>query len=144
MRSRIGRGAGRDTDQQAFGTGKFAGSADGVVIRHRDDLVYRRRIVCFRNESCADTLDFVRTRFTPRKDGRIGRFDGNDPDFRVSLFEPCTDPADGTAGTDAGYENIDFPVGVAPYLFGGRAFVYGLIGRIFELLQDDRSRMLVA
>ena len=67
MRSRIGRGAGRDTDQQAFGTGKFAGSADGIVIRHRDDLVYRCRIVCFRNESCADTLDFVRTGATPEQ-----------------------------------------------------------------------------
>ena len=47
------------------------------------DLIINAGIQNGRNESCADTLDFVRTRFTPRKDGRIGRFDGNDPDFRV-------------------------------------------------------------
>ena len=75
---------------------------------------------------------------------RRSRLYGNRHDSGVMRLQALGHTCKGAAGTHTGHKNIDCAIGVAPYLFGGRAFVYGRIGRIFELLQDDRSRMLVA
>ena len=117
---------------------------DRIVVTDPDDAVHDRRVEVGGHEAGADSLYLVRSRFASRQDGRGVRFDGEHPHIRLQFLEPPAGAADRSACAHAGDQYIDLSVRVAPDLFGGRLFVDAGIGRIGELLQDDRTRDLVA
>ena len=83
-------------------------------------------------------------RLAPRQYRRLGRLDGHDPYGRFQFLEPGADAADRASRTDAGHEQVDPSVRVAPDFLGRRPSVHGRIGRIGELLENDRARRTVA
>ena len=51
---------------------------------------------------------------------------------------------DGAAGADAGDEDVDLAVGVAPDLLGGGVAVDLRVGRVLELLRHEVARSVSA
>jgi hypothetical protein len=64
-------------------------------------------------------------------------FNGDHLHRRLPGLEDLADAGDRAAGADAGDEDVDLPIGIAPDLLGGCAAMDGRIGRILELLRDE-------
>ena len=64
--------------------------------------------------------------------------DRDHPDRRLARLQHLADAGDGAAGADAGDDDVDLAVGVVPDLLGGGAAVDLRVGRVLELLRDDR------
>src|SRR5690606_1382857 len=96
------------------------------------------RVEDLRSEAGADALDLVRAGLTARQHGRGLRLDSDDLDAGLARLEHLADAGDGTAGADAGDEEVDGALRVVPDLLGRGAAVDFRIGRILELLRHDR------
>ena len=101
-------------------------------------MTERSRIVG--HEAGADALDLVRAGLAARQDRRILRLDRDDLRDGLARLQHLADAGDGAAGADAGDEIVDLAVGVVPDLLGRGAAVDLRVGRVLELLRDDRVR----
>ena len=59
-----------DTDEEAFGFGEFLSRFISLFCRDCEDFVVDLGIQCFRNEVCADALEFVRACMAFREERR--------------------------------------------------------------------------
>ena len=89
-----------DTDEEAFGFGEFLSRFISLFCRNREDFVVDLGIQCFRNEVCADALEFVRACMAFGEERRIFRFDSDDLDGRFLFFEVLADAGERAACAD--------------------------------------------
>ena len=71
-------GTGRDTDEEAFLKRKTTRGGDGFIVAYGDDFVDQLRVENGRDETGANSLNFVRTGFATTKDGTVSGLDGDD------------------------------------------------------------------
>ncbi|MPM98441.1 hypothetical protein SDC9_145627 [bioreactor metagenome] len=82
--------------------------------------------------------------FLPTGQHRRGiGLDGDDLDARLAGLQHFADTGHRAAGTDAGDEDIDLAVGVAPDFLRRRVAVDFRVGRVLELLRDEVFRIAV-
>ena len=79
----------------------------------------------------------MRTGLTLGKHRGGGGLDGDDLDLGVLLLEELTHAGHGTAGANAGDEDVDLAVGVVPNLGAGRGLVDGRVRGVHKLTGDD-------
>ena len=82
----------------------------------------------------------MRTGLAAGKDRAVGRFDRNDPEIGLARLQHLADTGNRAAGADPGDKHVDVAGSVIPDFFGGRPPVNFGVGRILELLRDDRIR----
>ena len=87
----------------------------------------------------APDLPWLRTGLAAFQHGRRLRLNGNNLHVRVELFQTLADARHRSAGTHAGYEDIDLAVGVVPNLLTRGLIVPLRIGGVLKLLQDDAA-----
>ncbi len=86
------------------------------------------------------SLDLVRARLAAGEDGRILRLHGNHLHVRQARLDHLGDAGDRPAGADTRHEGIELAVGVVPDFLRRGLAVDLRIGRVLELLRDDRVR----
>ena len=69
--------------------------------------------------------------------GAVFRFNGDGYQAGFALLQYFTAAGNRTAGSDAGDENVDLTVGIAPDFFGSRHPMDFRIGRVAELLRHE-------
>src|SRR5262245_22081570 len=140
------RGAGADAAENAFLARQLPGHGERIVVVHLDHFVDDAEVQHVGHEARADALNLVpaglqRLSLHLLRDDRAGdRLHRNRLERRFALLDDFADAGDGAAGADAGDEDVDLAVGVAPELFRcGLAMDLG-IGRVLELLRHERIR----
>ncbi len=79
----------------------------------------------------------MRPGLTAVEDRRLSGLDGDHLHVGLALLEHLADAGDRAAGADAGDDDVDGAVGVAPDLLGGGLAVHLGVGRVRELAGED-------
>jgi hypothetical protein len=94
-----------------------------------------------RHEAGADALDRVRALGAFGEHRRCLRLHGDRLETGLAFLDDFGHAGDGAAGADAGHQDVDLAVGVAPDFLGRRAAVDFGVGRIVELLRHEAMRI---
>ena len=114
--------------------GYFATGANGIIVLHVENFVDDRGIVGLRNKAGADTLNLMRTTLTAVENGAGFRFYGYNLDVGILLLQVLACAGNSAACAHSAYENINFPIGIAPDFRTRRSIVLSGIRSILELL----------
>src|SRR5215469_10908888 len=132
------RGAGRDADRPTLAWGRFPRCLEGGFVADADDLVDQARVEDIRDEPGADPLDPVRAWRAAGQHGAVLGFDRNHLETGFAGFDDGADAGQRAAGADPAHDNIDRALGVSPNLLRRRAAMDLGIGRVLELLRNER------
>ena len=125
--------SGGDASEDAFFGGCCLRCGDCVVEAHGHDFVEDVPIEGFGVEVGSDTLDFVGSCASFRKERGVGGFYADDGDVVVVFFEVGSCAADRSSGADASNENIDVAICVVPDFRAGGVVVLRGVGGVGEL-----------
>src|SRR5205085_7411844 len=98
----------RDSAKNPLLLRKAARCVARVVVRNRDESIDNFSIEDFGDETGADPLDLVGTRFSAGEHGRVGRLDGKNFQRLDFLLKDLAGAGGGTAGSDSDHERIEF------------------------------------
>jgi hypothetical protein len=93
------------------------------------------------DESRADPLDAMPSRFSTADYGGLSRFDCDGLEGRVSRLDVSSDSSDRSTRSDPGNDRVDLTCGILPNLRSSRLFMDGRIGWVLELLRDPCVRI---
>ena len=131
-----------DAGRDPLASGERARRVDRVIVGDRDDLVDHVPVQDRRHEPGADPLDPVRPRRPAREHRRGGRLDRDDPHLGIALLQDLAHARDRAARADRRHEHVHAAVQVRPDLLRRRAPVHLRVGRVLELLRNERVRRL--
>ena len=136
-----------DADQETFLLSQAKCHGDRLLIGDLLDLVDHRQVEVLGNEACTDALDLVgpwldRFAIHGLRDHRaVGWFDRNGFNRLSSLvLDVAGDAGDRAAGADAGHEDINGAVAVAPDFRAGGLFVNLGVRWVVELTGHEIFR----
>ena len=120
-------------------SGHAPSSGERIGVGHGDHPVDHAGIVRRRPEVFADAFHQIRAS-APTGVNRPLRVGPDHFYLGALFFEVAADPADGTAGADAGHQVGDAVGRLAPDLRTGRTVVSGRVLRVAVLVRLERSR----
>ncbi len=114
-------GTAGDADQYPLLPGQPSGKIDRLIAGYRFNPVNQAQVKGFRYEAGADPLDFVGGRLQRlacqllADDRTFGRFNRHREDLlALLLLDIAGDTADGAAGADPGYQQVNAAIGIDP------------------------------
>src|SRR5579864_967001 len=119
-------GAGGDAAQDPLFAREPARHLERLVVTHGNDLVDDLDVQVLGDEPRAEALKLVRAGLQGLAPAgltdhrRADWLEGDNVHARFAALQDLTAAGDGAAGPDAGNQDVNLPVGVAPDLLGGR------------------------
>src|SRR5262249_31449927 len=141
----MNRGAGADAGENPFLARQKTAHHEGVVVLDLNHLVDVVHVVVVGDEAGAEALNAVAPWYDRLpglllRDDRAGDWlDGDGLEARLALLDDLADAGDRAAGANAGDEDVDLAIGVAPDLLGRGAAAKLAAGRGVELLRAEGS-----